>query len=86
MFAIMKNAGSFSNPLLVNWPGNGGLMYSRLENVFRHPEMKLMTFGSIPEAKTFIGDHPEVCDERCVVCEAKFGPENRSVIFEPIKR
>ncbi len=85
MYAIMKNIGSFSNPLLVNWLGRGGLMYSRLEYTYQYPEMKLMTFGSIPEAKTFISDHPEVCDERCVICEAKFGPENRSVIFEPIR-
>ncbi len=85
MFAIMKNAGSYSNPLLVNWLGQGGLTYAKLEDVFQYPNMKLMTFHSESEVKKFIDDHPEICDEQRVICEAKFGPENRSVIFVPIK-
>lgn len=88
MYAIMQDEGSVANLLLVEKRdslGNSRLVYANLEQTLLHPAMQLMTFESVSEARGFIAEHPEVCDERCVICEAKFAPRNKSVAFEPIK-
>lgn len=85
MYVLKKNAGSISNPWLIDFPRFGGFMFGKLSHICTHNAegVRLKVFMSIGEARHFISEHYNVCSSENIVCEVKF-LEN-GMVFEPIQ-